>query len=181
MPYINTQTLAYPVSENEIREAFPNTSFAIPFNPSPAYEVVFPAPQPAYSWVTHGVREIAPELTSKGTWEQRWEVYALTASQVAANQALYNKDLLDSIVTSTQARLDAFARTRAYDGILSACTYAASPTAKFATEGQYCVAQRDATWAKLYEILAEVEAGTRPAPSSYADIEPELPELTWPI
>ena len=27
----------------------------------------------------------------------------------------------------------------------------------------------------------EVEVGTRPMPSSYADIENELPSLTWPI
>lgn len=84
------------------------------------------------------------------------------------------------IVAATQARLDTFAKTRGYDGILSACTYATSPTAKFAAEGQYCVAQRDATWAKLYEMLAEVEAGTRPMPGRYEDVEAELPVLAWP-
>ncbi len=51
---------------------------------------------------------------------------------------------------------------------------------KFRVEGQYGVEARDATWAKLYQILAEVEAGTRPIPSDYADIEPELPVLAWP-
>ena len=85
-----------------------------------------------------------------------------------------------SIVTATQQRLDDFAKTRNYDGILSACTYATSTVLKFKTEGQYCVEARDATWAKLYEMLAEVEAGTRPMPSGYADIEPELPALVWP-
>lgn len=84
------------------------------------------------------------------------------------------------VVYNTQARLDAFAATRNYSGILSACTYASSLVPKFAVEGQYCVRARDATWAKLYEILAEVEAGTRPMPSGYAAIEPELPVLVWP-
>ena len=51
---------------------------------------------------------------------------------------------------------------------------------KFTAEGQYCVDARDATWAKLLEILAEIQAGTRPRPSGYADIEPELPLLVWP-
>ncbi len=85
-----------------------------------------------------------------------------------------------AIVVATQRRLDDFARTRNYDGILSLCTYATSTNAKFQAEGQYGVEARDATWAKLYEILAEVEAGTRPVPTGYAEIEPELPALVWP-
>ena len=35
-------------------------------------------------------------------------------------------------------------------------------------------------WSHGGEMLAEVEAGTRPVPGGYADIEPELPVLTWP-
>lgn len=89
-------------------------------------------------------------------------------------------DLQKNIVEATQQRLDDFARTRNYDGILSLCTYATSTNAKFQAEGQYGVEARDATWAKLYEILAEVEAGTRPVPTGYAEIEPELPALVWP-
>ena len=85
------------------------------------------------------------------------------------------------IVAAIQRRLDAFARTRNYDGILSACTYATSTVPKFAAEGQYCVNARDATWATLYEILAEVEGGVRPMPSGFADVEPELPALAWPV
>lgn len=91
------------------------------------------------------------------------------------------EELQAEIVAATQKRLDDFARTRSYDGILSACTYATSTVEKFKAEGQYCVEARDATWAKLYEILGEVEAGTRPMPSGYADIEPELPALAWPV
>ena len=89
-------------------------------------------------------------------------------------------EIQSEIVAATQARLDDFARTRNYDGILSACTYATSTVPKFQSEGQYCVDARDSTWAKLYEMLAEVEAGTRPVPTGYADIEPELPVLAWP-
>lgn len=84
------------------------------------------------------------------------------------------------IVRNTQQRLDDFARTRNYDGILSATTYATSTVPKFQQEGQYAVQARDATWATLYTILAEVEAGTRPVPTGYAEIEPELPALVWP-
>ena len=56
---------------------------------------------------------------------------------------------------------------------------ATSTNAKFQAEGQYGVEARDATWAKLYEIMAEVKAGTRPMTAGYNEIEPELPALEW--
>lgn len=90
------------------------------------------------------------------------------------------EQIMAECVDRTQKRLDDFARTRNYDGILSACTYATSTVPKFAAEGQYCVNARDNTWATLYQVLAEVQAGTRPMPSGYADIEPLLPVLEWP-
>lgn len=79
-----------------------------------------------------------------------------------------------------QERLDSFAKTRGYDGIMSACTYATSTNARFAAEGQYCVEARDATWAKLYQILEEVQAGSRLTPNNYEELEAELPNLSWP-
>ena len=42
--YINTQTMRL-CTESEVRAAFPNTSFAIPFSPPDGYEVVFEGPQ----------------------------------------------------------------------------------------------------------------------------------------
>lgn len=88
--------------------------------------------------------------------------------------------IVADITSATQARLDTFARTRNYDGILSACTYATSTHPKFASEGQYCVTARDATWSALYVVMAEVEAGARPMPTGFQDIEPDLPALVWP-
>ena len=84
------------------------------------------------------------------------------------------------IVQATQTRLDAFAQERNYDGILSACSYATSTVPNFQAEGQYCVQARDATWAALYAILAQIQAGARPLPQSYAELEAELPILAWP-
>lgn len=117
--------------------------------------------------------------------------YATISEEIEAvkarNPKLYRspqeqaQDLAESIVNATQRRLDTFARTRNYDGILSACTYANSPVQKFSTEGQYCVQARALTWAALYQVLAEIEAGTRPAPSGFSEIEPLLPPLVWPV
>lgn len=80
----------------------------------------------------------------------------------------------------TQDRLDDFAKTRNYDGILSAATYATSTVSKFALEGQYAVVARDATWAALYAMMEEVQTGQRAMPANYAEVESELPPLEWP-
>lgn len=90
------------------------------------------------------------------------------------------EQLQRNFTAAIQQRLDTFAQTRNYDSILSACTYATSTVAKFKTEGQACVNLRDATWAAAYAILAAVQAGKRPMPTSLADIEADLPALEWP-
>ena len=77
MSYIRLSDMAYPVSEGEIRAIHPDVSFPTPFRAPEEFAVVFPVPQPAHDPWTHGVREVAPVLTGKGTWEQSWEVYPI--------------------------------------------------------------------------------------------------------
>jgi hypothetical protein len=90
------------------------------------------------------------------------------------------EEIVAEFMAKVQSRLDAFARTRGYDGILSACTYATSTNPKFAVEGQYCVQVRDATWATCYQILNAVQSNQRPVPT-WEEVEAELPVLQWPI
>ena len=89
------------------------------------------------------------------------------------------EEIIAQYTAGVQKHLDDFAKTRNYDGILSASTYATSVVPKFKAEGQYAVEARDATWAKCYEILAAVEGGTRPMPTM-EELIAELPVLTWP-
>lgn len=103
----------------------------------------------------------------------------LTAEEIAALPVPTPEQLQADYTARIQQRLDAFARTRGYDGILSAASYVTSTNAQFAKEGQYCVGARDATWAKGYEVMAAVQAGTRPMPT-WAELEAELPALAWP-
>lgn len=120
------------------------------------------------------ITDIAPFQPALDAWQAAYDAATApppppTPEQVQAQ-----------FVAAIQKRLDDFARTRNYDGIMSACTYATSTVPKFAAEGQYCVQARDSTWAAAYQILAEVQVGTRPMPASIADIEPNLPTLVWP-
>lgn len=87
--------------------------------------------------------------------------------------------LQTQITKDTQAHLDAFARTRGYDSMLSACTYATSTVPAFAVEGQHCVTLRDTTWTALFAIFAQVQAGTRAMPTLFSEVVGELPVLVW--
>ncbi|MFN4328292.1 MAG: hypothetical protein ACK4FF_05395 [Limnobacter sp.] len=78
-----------------------------------------------------------------------------------------------------QHRLDDFCRTREYDGVLSCCTYVTSKVTKFRTEALYMLEKRDETWDIGTQILADVEAGTRPIPT-LEELDAELPALAWP-
>ena len=178
MSYIKLSDSSYPHTERSIRSANPQTSYPAAFK-ADGYAWVFPAPQPVHDPITQSVREIAPALSALNKYEQRWKIVALDVKTIAVNQSQTTEKLIQSIREATQIRLDAFAKTRNYDGILSACSYATSTVPKFQSEGQCCVAARDQTWAALYTIMGEVESKTRPVPSSFADIESALPVLTW--
>lgn len=95
----------------------------------------------------------------------------------AAAPALPNVE--GEVIAAVQKRLDDFAQTRNYFGIMSACTYVASNVPKFQGEGLYCVAIRDKHWAACYQILADVQAGLRPIPSA-DEVLKEMPDLLWP-
>ena len=160
---------------DQVRKLCPNQSFPADGQiDTPEVSSYVPSTTPDYDPATHAVREAAPV-----GGVQQWEVYALPAEEAAANQASAAQSLQQSIVDATQQRLDDFARTRNYDGILSACTYATSAVPKFAAEGQYAVQARDATWAALYQFMADVQAGAQPVPTGFADVEPLLPALEW--
>lgn len=83
------------------------------------------------------------------------------------------------LTAAVQRHLDAQARARGYDGILSLCSYAASADPAFAAEAQVGVAWRDAVWRHCYQVLAEVEAALRTTPAE-AELIAELPAMAWP-
>ena len=81
--FINTQTLAYPVTQEQIQAEYPNTSFPTPFVAPEPYETVFDSPQPSYDPATQYVQQIAPLLTD-GQYYQAWEVLTLSPEQQEA-------------------------------------------------------------------------------------------------
>jgi hypothetical protein len=116
MNYINLQTLTQH-TESEIKALNPNTSYPTPFPVPEGYAAVFPSPQPTIS-ETQLAREIAPLLTTKGHYEQQWEivdkfqdytdfegVLHTKAEQETADAHARRKALVPQSVSMRQARL----------------------------------------------------------------------------
>jgi len=148
-------------------------------------DIVLEGPQAQnLAWWQHSMRQ-GIEQGSEGKWYKKYiagptfETQQEQDDYIAVKTVEKNQQLFKEIQELTQGRLDNFSQTRNYSSILSLCTYANSSLPKFQKEGQYGVVIRDLTWAKLYEILADIEAGTRPVPNNFNEIEPELPTLTW--
>lgn len=176
----NQIIVKYPYTIDELRADNPDTSF--PASPTTNQLIgfdaveVLPDPQPSCDTYTQSIDEALPEFV-RGEWRQRWVVRDATNEEMAERKQS-NYAVFENL---TQRRLDDFARTRGYNSITVVTTYATSAVQKFKAEGQYAVTARDQTWQKLYEIMAQIDAGTRPMPSGFAEIEPELPPLVWPV
>lgn len=174
-------TTVYPYSLRDLRRDFKDVSFPASM-PSALLQAfgVFDVVTitPTYSEATQTV--FGPTVVFNNElqrWEAQWGVRDKTPEEVVASTPVF----IDVIVALTQTRLDDFAKTRGYDDIKSASDYAGCSVPKFDVEGRYCRDARAETWAKLYEILGQVESGARPMPASFEEIEPELPALSWPL
>ena len=124
-------------------------------------------------------------LVSEAQYETRQVEKVFRRFQIVAIPEPTKEELEErlqaTMTDAVQSALDNFAKTRGYDGIMSACSYSNSTDAQFKLEADYCIALRDTTWRMGYAILAEVKAGNRPVPS-VEELIAELPvgSAKWP-
>jgi hypothetical protein len=113
--------------------------------------------------------DLDPELwgVKDGKLVEISELY--TPEEKAAKLQKRYTDLIQRI-------LDAEAQKLGYDNCNSVCTYVDTGVAKFDAEGVAFRKWRSAVWALGYELLAEVQAGTRPVPTEeeLIDLLPKL-------
>lgn len=94
---IKIDTQEYPISEKEFKDRFPNIAFPNQINYADyGYAVVFPSPQPDRAY-NQSVREITPELTDKGWYEQRWEVVNLADTMTSEEYEEWNTNYINNI------------------------------------------------------------------------------------
>lgn len=122
-------------------------------------------------------------VPNEGEWAELWKqvhAYAKEHPEVVENEPTppeptteEREEALKKHYTDLIQRiLDVEAQKLGYDNCNSVCTYVDTGVQKFDDEGVAFRKWRSAVWAKGYELLAEVQAGTRPVPS-----EEELVEL----
>lgn len=85
----------------------------------------------------------------------------------------------DEYIVAAQDYLDKEAKSRGYDGILSACSYAESTSPRFSSEAKACIEFRDDVWLKCYKLLDDFNAGTIEQPTMKKFLK-KLPSITWP-
>ena len=111
---------------------------------------------------------------SSGVVRDLWQIVPLSPE----DQSNLIQQKIQSLGQSVNQHLDSVAKSKDYDSIISACTYASSSISLYRAEGEKCVAWRDAVWVKVYDVLSEVQSGSRPIPSAEQLIS-ELPEMQW--
>lgn len=168
----------YPYSKKHLIRDNPNISFAVHMSPEDLISwglyVVHPSPYAEFNPLTHRLTETNPVFDGE-KWVQQWSIEVLSTEENAAKIS----EAKERIGIQAQQRLDNFAKTRGYDNIVTACTYASSQNTTYQTEGQRCVDLRDAVWAALSTIFAAVDAKQREMVSNIHELDAELPELTW--
>ncbi len=104
----------------------------------------------------------------------------ITTEQLTPEQldSMYQQNTIATLTDAVQTFMDNTVRTRNYDNLLSACTYATSVHPPFQNEGQACVEWRDNVWMHCYQVMGEALAGIRTIPSE-SELIASLPTLNW--
>ena len=121
--------------------------------------------QPAIDTATQRIGQVTYTFTGTQV-DKTYEVLQISAEELLATR---NK----LVETTVQTMLDASAKTRGYDSVISECSYATS-TGSFGAEAQVTVNWRDAVWVTVFAIQAEIAAGTKEEPT-LDELMSELP------
>ena len=127
-------------------------------------------PREAAAWCNENQAYIEELEQQEGV--RRFQIVAVPEPTLEEQAAALQKHYTVLI----QRLLDTEAQKLGYDDCKSVCTYVDTGVAKFDCEGVAFRKWRSAVWDKGYELLAEVQAGTRPVPTE-EELGKLLPKL----
>lgn len=136
-----------------------------------------------YGWYTgegSGDRctDVAPEnLSLSGSTRANWTGYGWVDRVYTPPPPVYPP--VEDFTAAITAHLDATAQTRRYDDRIT-CMVRAGFAGPFQAEAQAFALWADSCNALAYQLLAEVEAGTRPMPTTTQELIDALPPMIWP-
>jgi hypothetical protein len=132
---------------------------------------------PIYDEATQSMAP-GPVSLIDGTWTQTYVVTELSSDAKAANVAAALDRAFNSVQDAVQSFMNIKAAERRYDSIQSAALRAGYP-GPYHDEGVAYGTWMDACWSHCYAVMADVQASSRPVPSSDQMIA-ELPALALP-
>lgn len=103
--------------------------------------------------------------------------YSLTDKQLTAAERL--AIMVGRCDAALSQHLDATAQSRKYDNRIT-CALRAGYAGPFQAEGAAFASWMDTCNAMGYQFLSEVQAGSRPMPSSEQELIDALPPMVWP-
>ena len=166
----------YPTSINAWRESHRNISLPAEPTEQQLNEVgifnVVAAQKP--STAVDQMAEMSVENVD-GVWTEVWAIRPATEEEASLNAAAIAAQYEQALTN----HLDATAQARRYDNRVT-CALRAGYAGPFQAEGQAFAQWMDACNAQAYSLLAQVQAGTAPAPESVGAFLAALPVMTWP-
>lgn len=176
--YINLTTKQYPIIQAQIAAEFPNSSLPPVLSDAQArvlgYADVQLVQQPTYDPTAEKVVELPPAEINN-VYVQQWTVVPLTSEELT----LVLSEKIQAIDAMLTNHLDTVARTKKYDNRIT-CMVRAGFAGPFQAEGIAFATWCDSCNAMAYQLLQEIQAGTRALPGDPRELLLLLPEMVWP-
>lgn len=130
-------------------------------------------PPETAKWCNENGNAFIEEIEPNDEGARRFQIVAIPEP----TQEEINAHTQARLTSAVQNVLDTEAQKLGYDNCLSVCSYVDTGVQKFDDESRAFRKWRSEVWAKGYEILDEVLAGTREIPTE-EELLAELPKLT---
>ena len=186
----NGLPVEWPVREFQIRNSV-SASLPVTLKPEDVAEYGFEpyaeSDKPVFNELVEKVEERVPAKQGS-TWVQSWEIIQLydqakreqvLADDAAKKEAEAQQALIDQYNAALDKHLDTTAQSKRYTDRFT-CAIRAGFQGPYQPEGLAFGQWMDTCNQLAYQMLAEIEAGTRPMFASTDEFIAALPTMVWP-